>query len=994
MNLRKIKLVIVSLLAILTLSSLYIFSIYIKKSDSKAVLGDTIVTSAIALGADDSTLINNVFSAVDSQVKIGKDASNSVSNAFRFGNIAIPKGAVISSAYFSYSGATNENSTGVNVQIAAQATDNGVSPTTQAEFSSKMSTLTTAKVNWSSIITQLYGDLVTSPNINTVINEITSRSGWVSGNSILLFFTDNATTNYSNRKYMSFEYNSINPKPTLTITYSMPNVNPVANADTATTLAGDSVTIDVLANDTDADGNTLSITSAGSPTHGVSVINAGNIVYTPSIGFSGDDTFTYSISDGSGGTSSASVSVHVMSKTGRYLITYTIDRSSVPDLYYKNLSLKIHLGTVTSPTVIVDNQIIDSTYSPSTGDLIFNTSGTNVQINFRKSGTITEIGTLTKNVLMNDKKWAWSHSLDDNTNLWGSINVLNAKNWKGMLYFIANTIDDTRQQNWIIDAPDMKTLLSQGWSIGNHTWDHACSGHDATFYRSDVLEGYNRIKPIINSSSISTYKLMAFAAPCFESGYDSVIQQLVTEGTIDTKFNESGNDYRLIVDSGSTNYTNNSKTAKAFSTSMNIGRDPNLQLGNTGVSDAKAELDWMASNATSNKHFWYNTFAHGNNEAYLSDFVDYLYNSYGPGGTNEVWVAPSDEIYSYILVRNNSTVTYSSIAALANDNPVISNVGLIRAADNMTVNWDTDKNTSSIIEYGLTSSYTNTTTEADISPRVLTHSVNIPNLVACSIYHFRIKAIDSSLNEGVSSDGTFTTSGCLGDSVISSQASSSIDKDVGGTLQQIDQDKGLILTVPISYYTDTLNFQIKKLSKISVIPDTSSPAGYSAIGDSLYDIKALNNVSNIISTFNASINVAMQYGDSDIVDYDSTSLKVYRYDGTWHLLPACNVNLSQRKVSCVTTGFSVFGLFALTPQSSSSVTSTTSTLTSTTSSTISSISSSTSGISGGSNSSNSSGLIINYVVDSKTSSSTNSGNSSTLNSLNNSSTNSISEKKR
>ena len=94
------------------------------------------------------------------------------------------------------------------------------------------------------------------------------------------------------------------------------NAAPVANADTTPTqFRNTSILItpaSLLANDTDADNNTLTITSVGNPTHGqVSRQTDGTIVFTPNIDFIGTATFTYSISDGVGGTATATVNVNV-----------------------------------------------------------------------------------------------------------------------------------------------------------------------------------------------------------------------------------------------------------------------------------------------------------------------------------------------------------------------------------------------------------------------------------------------------------------------------------------------------------------------------------------------------------------------------------------------------------------------------------------------------------------------------------------------------------
>ena len=83
------------------------------------------------------------------------------------------------------------------------------------------------------------------------------------------------------------------------------NNPPNAVDDSVTTSPGTPVTVNVLSNDTDADSDTLTVTSAGVPAHGTSVINAnGTITYTPASGYTGPDQFGYSISDGRGGTDS------------------------------------------------------------------------------------------------------------------------------------------------------------------------------------------------------------------------------------------------------------------------------------------------------------------------------------------------------------------------------------------------------------------------------------------------------------------------------------------------------------------------------------------------------------------------------------------------------------------------------------------------------------------------------------------------------------------
>ncbi|MBC6473471.1 MAG: tandem-95 repeat protein [Hormoscilla sp. GM102CHS1] len=93
---------------------------------------------------------------------------------------------------------------------------------------------------------------------------------------------------------------------------------PVAADDSAVTTSATDVSIDVLANDTDADGDSLSISSIGTetPNGGTLSLSGNEVVYTPEATFSGTDSFTYSITDSQGGNNSATVSVTVIANQG------------------------------------------------------------------------------------------------------------------------------------------------------------------------------------------------------------------------------------------------------------------------------------------------------------------------------------------------------------------------------------------------------------------------------------------------------------------------------------------------------------------------------------------------------------------------------------------------------------------------------------------------------------------------------------------------------
>jgi probable HAF family extracellular repeat protein len=98
---------------------------------------------------------------------------------------------------------------------------------------------------------------------------------------------------------------------TVVVTVVPGNTPPVAADDVAATDAGTPVVIDVLANDTDSDGDPLTVSDVGAPSNGTATSVDGGIEYTPADGFSGEDAFTYVVSDGRGGTDEATVTVSV-----------------------------------------------------------------------------------------------------------------------------------------------------------------------------------------------------------------------------------------------------------------------------------------------------------------------------------------------------------------------------------------------------------------------------------------------------------------------------------------------------------------------------------------------------------------------------------------------------------------------------------------------------------------------------------------------------------
>lgn len=92
-----------------------------------------------------------------------------------------------------------------------------------------------------------------------------------------------------------------------------PNLSPVTVDDNFDTDENTPITFNVLANDSDPDGDVLSVVPYTQPLHGEVIINNDNtLTYVPEEGWVGEDRFEYVASDGNGGESVATVTIEVI----------------------------------------------------------------------------------------------------------------------------------------------------------------------------------------------------------------------------------------------------------------------------------------------------------------------------------------------------------------------------------------------------------------------------------------------------------------------------------------------------------------------------------------------------------------------------------------------------------------------------------------------------------------------------------------------------------
>ncbi|MDB2526693.1 cadherin-like domain-containing protein, partial [Mariniblastus sp.] len=139
-----------------------------------------------------------------------------------------------------------------------------------------------------------------------------ASNGTVTQNNDVLIYTPDADFNGSDSfNYTINDGNGNTDTATVFVTINAVNDNPVANNDSGSTDEDVPVIVDLVGNDSDIDGDSLTIDSFTQPTNGVVTDNGdGTITYAPGSGFFGSDSFTYTVTDGDL-TDSATVQITV-----------------------------------------------------------------------------------------------------------------------------------------------------------------------------------------------------------------------------------------------------------------------------------------------------------------------------------------------------------------------------------------------------------------------------------------------------------------------------------------------------------------------------------------------------------------------------------------------------------------------------------------------------------------------------------------------------------
>jgi len=292
-----------------------------------AISGQPLVIAAATLLANDIDLDGNTITITDVNGATNGTVAFDVSN-----NTATftPNAGYIGPASFEYSvsdgkGGTSQATVAI-VVTGAPATNQPPVGVNDSYSTDEDATLTIpASTGTLANDTDADGDPLTA----------TVMSGPSHGSLTLMAngsFTYTPTPNYNGADsftYKASDGTTDSVAATVNLTVGAVNDAPIAGDDVASTSAATAVTINVAANDSDPDGTIASYALGTAPANGSALLNPDNtFTYTPKAGFTGLDSFTYTVTDNAGATDTAAVQVTVSPDSEPTQNTLTIQVAS------------------------------------------------------------------------------------------------------------------------------------------------------------------------------------------------------------------------------------------------------------------------------------------------------------------------------------------------------------------------------------------------------------------------------------------------------------------------------------------------------------------------------------------------------------------------------------------------------------------------------------------------------------------------------------------
>lgn len=352
----------------------------------------------------------------------------------------------------------------------------------------------------------------------------------------------------------------------------------------------------------------------------------------------------------------ASLAASTAAEGSTWRLSYQLDYSRVPDwVTHRAITLRIRVGSeVSGLSAETARGPIPTIYDPIAGIVLATTDAPTLTLRLTAGSVPADFGAVSTAPLMHNKLWAYSITADDGyasayTHL---LAILGRYNYRGSVAVIGTNLGRTVNGVRYLNPEELQALFAAGWGVTNHTYSHK---RFADYPNEAALVADVQLNNRIISDTLGGFQPRIFTSPFTEREFAPVIQA-----------NRATLGLYLVQHLGWRINLVNPPTFLTPDYFWTTGRD---RIEEWHYDDAHQRA--LASGGTP---LWLTHHVH--DEAGLDPIcnaveigTDYLYYHYGAGGTDEVWVAPAQEVYEYLVTR--AAIGVSLLAAKPDDSTAV-----------------------------------------------------------------------------------------------------------------------------------------------------------------------------------------------------------------------------------------------------------------------------------------------------------------------------------
>lgn len=337
----------------------------------------------------------------------------------------------------------------------------------------------------------------------------------------------------------------------------------------------------------------------------------------------------------------------------------------------------------------------------------------------------------------------------------GNIDTNNAAIWLGgnesYGEYFPGIIDNVRIYNRALSVSEIQTNMSLAITSGQDLTPPTISSVTS----SNLTSSSARITWTTNEASDSQVE---YGLTTTYGTTTTLNSSQVTSHTVDLVGLSSSSTYHYRVKSkdASNNLSMSSDATFATSAPADVTAPVISGVGTSSLSTTSVNINWTTNEAADSQVEFGPTTAYENGSTTLNT-------SLVTSHTVSLSGLTASTVYHYRVksrdgsgnLATGSDNNFTTSALPDTTAPIITSIlNSTPTTSSTTVTWTTNEASTSVVEYGITTSYGSTASDSTL---VTAHSVDLSGLSSGTLYHYRVKSADAASNLATSSDGTFTT---------------------------------------------------------------------------------------------------------------------------------------------------------------------------------------------------------------------------------------------